>query len=172
MVPELGRRNTCLYLELPQRIRKGQGKVQIIVRIVQCPAIQQVRYAVVPPPGHRNLNGWQLRIPVFRLYLGAAKPPSAKSDANPRPSLAQVTEPPYADPHVRWCGRGGAARLPPIPIMCACGCFLVVAVLAALVYSVMHGLWLLALAVLIFSAAIAWFGKKAMGSRSSSRKPR
>src|SRR5271166_6608676 len=48
--------------------------------------------------------------------LGAAKPPSAKSETNLRPSSAQVTEPPYADPHVRWCGRGGAARLPPIPI--------------------------------------------------------
>src|SRR5438093_10436532 len=49
--------------------------------------------------------------------LGAAKPPSAKSETNLRPSPAQVTEPPYADPHVRWCGRGGAARLPPIPIL-------------------------------------------------------
>ena len=26
------------------------------------------------------------------------------------------TEPPYTDPYVRWCGRGGAATLPPIPI--------------------------------------------------------
>jgi hypothetical protein len=48
--------------------------------------------------------------------LGAAKPPSAKGDANLRPSRAQVTEPPDADPHVRWCGRGGAVRFPPIPI--------------------------------------------------------
>jgi hypothetical protein len=56
--------------------------------------------------------------------------------------------------------------------MCACGCFRLVAVLAALVYSVMHGLWLAALAVLIFAAAIAWFAKKATGSRSSSNKPR
>src|SRR5450755_1839049 len=30
---------------------------------------------------------------------------------------AQSTEPPYTDPYVRWCGRGGAARLPPIPIV-------------------------------------------------------
>jgi hypothetical protein len=30
--------------------------------------------------------------------------------------IAQSAEPPYADPHVRWCGRGGAAKLPPIPI--------------------------------------------------------
>src|SRR5208283_2240394 len=30
--------------------------------------------------------------------------------------LAQPAEPPYADPHVRWCGRGGRATVPPIPI--------------------------------------------------------
>src|SRR5262245_22540998 len=26
------------------------------------------------------------------------------------------TEPPYADPHVRWCGRGREVTLPPMPI--------------------------------------------------------
>jgi hypothetical protein len=26
--------------------------------------------------------------------------------------LAQPLEPPYTDPYVRWCGRGGAERLP------------------------------------------------------------
>jgi hypothetical protein len=34
-------------------------------------------------------------------------------------------EPPCADPHARWCGRGVAARLPPIPIAAACRRFLV-----------------------------------------------
>src|SRR5882724_12400463 len=29
-----------------------------------------------------------------------------------RSALAQLLEPPYTDPYVRWCGRGGAARLP------------------------------------------------------------
>jgi hypothetical protein len=29
---------------------------------------------------------------------------------------AQSAEPPYTDPYVRWFGRGGVARLPPIPI--------------------------------------------------------
>ena len=48
--------------------------------------------------------------------LGAAKPPSAKRASNLQPARAQVTEPPYTDPYVRWCGRGGAARLPPIPM--------------------------------------------------------
>jgi len=32
------------------------------------------------------------------------------------PSIAQPAEPPDADPHVRWCGRGVVARLPSIPI--------------------------------------------------------
>src|SRR6516164_9334277 len=30
--------------------------------------------------------------------------------------LAQLLEPPCTEPYARWCGRGGAARLPPIPI--------------------------------------------------------
>jgi hypothetical protein len=29
---------------------------------------------------------------------------------------AQLAEPPYADPHVRWCGREERATVPPIPI--------------------------------------------------------
>src|SRR3984893_1301550 len=31
-----------------------------------------------------------------------------------RSALAQLLEPPYTDPYVRWCGSGGAARLPPL----------------------------------------------------------
>jgi hypothetical protein len=31
-------------------------------------------------------------------------------------NLAQSSEPPDADPHVRWCGRGGEVTLPPMPI--------------------------------------------------------
>jgi hypothetical protein len=38
-------------------------------------------------------------------------------------------------------------------------------VVAALVYCVIHGLWLAALAALLFSVLIGWFGKKATGSR-------
>src|SRR5713101_2101465 len=33
-----------------------------------------------------------------------------------RPADTRRIKPPYTDPYVRWCGRGGAARLPPIPI--------------------------------------------------------
>jgi membrane protease YdiL (CAAX protease family) len=49
--------------------------------------------------------------------------------------------------------------------MCACGCFIVAAVLAALVYSVMHGLWAIAAGVLIMAIVLGWFGKKAAGRR-------
>jgi hypothetical protein len=48
--------------------------------------------------------------------------------------------------------------------MCACGCFLVVAVAAALIYSVMHGLWLAVVALILFGAIVGWFGRKAAGS--------
>src|SRR5438445_11816391 len=34
------------------------------------------------------------------------------------PLRAQLTEPPYADPPVRWCGRGEQVTAPPIPICC------------------------------------------------------
>ena len=40
----------------------------------------------------------------------------ARSPLLDRSALAQLLEPPYTDPYVRWCGRGGAERLPPIPI--------------------------------------------------------
>src|SRR5258706_5898577 len=41
----------------------------------------------------------------------------ARSPLLDRSALAQLLEPPYTDPYVRWCGRGGAERLPPIPII-------------------------------------------------------
>jgi hypothetical protein len=55
--------------------------------------------------------------------------------------------------------------------MCACGCFLLVAVLAALVYSVMHGLWLVAVSVVLFAVVIGWFGRKATRSRDMAKRP-
>jgi hypothetical protein len=44
--------------------------------------------------------------------------------------------------------------------MCACGCFLLAALVAAFVYFVMHGLWLGAAAVLFFAGALGWLGRK------------
>jgi len=41
----------------------------------------------------------------------------ARSPILVRRVLAQLLEPPCTDPYARWCGRGGAARLPPIPIL-------------------------------------------------------
>src|SRR6516225_5324736 len=43
----------------------------------------------------------------------------ARSPIPVRRVLAQLLEPPCTDPYARWCGRGGAARLPPIPINAA-----------------------------------------------------
>jgi membrane protein implicated in regulation of membrane protease activity len=56
--------------------------------------------------------------------------------------------------------------------MCACGCFLLVAIAGALVYCVMHGLWLAAAGVVALTVAIAWFGRKAMQARSNPPKGR
>ena len=39
-------------------------------------------------------------------------PATGGSYRRPRNSI----EPPCTDPYARWCGRGGAARLPPIPL--------------------------------------------------------
>jgi hypothetical protein len=43
---------------------------------------------------------------------------SRRSVSPPVPIVldAQLLEPPCTDPYARWCGRGGVARLPPIPI--------------------------------------------------------
>src|SRR3982075_1578138 len=48
---------------------------------------------------------------AFQLPLQIARSPLLD-----RSALAQPLEPPYTDPYVRWCGRGGVERLPPIPI--------------------------------------------------------
>ena len=44
---------------------------------------------------------------------------------NPAFSRLNSIEPPCTDPYARWCGRGGAVRLPPIPIAATlcCGTF-------------------------------------------------
>ena len=44
--------------------------------------------------------------------------------------------------------------------MCACGCFVLAAVIAALVYTVMHGMWLAAAAVVPVAALLGWLGRK------------
>src|SRR5712664_3049010 len=49
----------------------------------------------------------------------AAKPLWRTTTRTLRPVRAQLAEPPYADPHVRWCGRGEWATTPPMPILCS-----------------------------------------------------
>jgi hypothetical protein len=44
--------------------------------------------------------------------------------------------------------------------MCACGCFLVLLAIAGLAWCVIHGLWLPAALIVIFTAAIAWAATK------------
>ncbi len=54
--------------------------------------------------------------------------------------------------------------------MCACGCFLIVAIVGGLVYTVMHGLWLAAIAIVLFAAVVGWFGRKATAGRNPTGK--
>lgn len=49
--------------------------------------------------------------------------------------------------------------------MCACGCFLVAAIVAGLAYTVMHGMWLGTAGIVVVAAVIGWFGKKAAAAR-------
>jgi hypothetical protein len=50
--------------------------------------------------------------------LSVMNKPERRANTLDRSALAQLLEPPYTEhPYVRWCGRGGAARLPPIPIL-------------------------------------------------------
>jgi hypothetical protein len=51
-------------------------------------------------------------------------------------------------------------RPPAFIFMCACGCFVMAAVIAALVYAVLHGLWFAAIAVLLFAGLLGWLGRK------------
>jgi len=53
--------------------------------------------------------------------------------------------------------------------VCACGCFLLAAIVGALVYAAMHGLWLLALAVLVVAALTGWFSRKMAAAPKSTR---
>src|SRR3981189_3194789 len=49
----------------------------------------------------------------------ASEARAANATSNARRSLiASSVEPPDTDPNVRWCGRGGVVRRPPIPIAC------------------------------------------------------
>jgi hypothetical protein len=48
-------------------------------------------------------------------------------------------------------------------VMCGCGCFLIAIAIAGVVYCLIHGLWVVAVLIIVVPAAIAWFGRKALG---------
>src|SRR5215475_13028880 len=88
--------------------------------------IRSLRRAATPRrrPGPGGSNRRQPTWPLAAQQQSGAHPGPAQRllrFARPRSRGAQArrlifAEPPYTDPYVRWCGRGGAARLPPIPI--------------------------------------------------------
>ena len=51
--------------------------------------------------------------------------------------------------------------------MCACLIFLIVVILAALTYAMLHALWTLAGGIILLAVVIAIFGKKASAARKS-----
>ena len=61
----------------------------------------------------------QLELALEPVAKGEARSPDTQGTeartAHAEPERPAV-EPPCTDPYARWCGRGGAARLPPIPI--------------------------------------------------------
>jgi hypothetical protein len=50
--------------------------------------------------------------------------------------------------------------------MCACGCFVLAAVIAGLVYTVMHGMWLAAVGVALVAGLLGWLGGKMVRGRA------
>jgi hypothetical protein len=47
--------------------------------------------------------------------------------------------------------------------MCACGCFLLAAIAAGLVYCVIHGMWVALALIVVATALVGWFGRKGFG---------
>ncbi len=46
--------------------------------------------------------------------------------------------------------------------MCACGCLVLVGLVAAVAYCVVHGLWIVAAGVVVLAGVLGWLGVKAM----------
>jgi threonine/homoserine/homoserine lactone efflux protein len=51
--------------------------------------------------------------------------------------------------------------------MCACGCLVLAGIVAALVYTIMHGLWLLTAVVLLIAAVLGWLARRMFKERKS-----
>src|SRR5690348_14257910 len=75
-----------------------------------------------PPPRRRHIDtapGVSVGIPPSKPLCPTPSLPPAVFLPWPRPPHDAATEPPCTDPYARWWGRGGAVRLPPIPIAAA-----------------------------------------------------
>jgi RNA-directed DNA polymerase len=60
---------------------------------------------------------WRLaQSPALTIALSNAYFAQLGASTHGRALLASSAEPPYADPHVRWCGRGAWATTSPMPI--------------------------------------------------------
>src|ERR1700730_9417707 len=69
-------------------------------------------------------NRWECAWPVANRELAGTSPCAPQcllrlswTSAHGRTLLAYPAEPPDADPHVLWCGRGGEVTLFPMPII-------------------------------------------------------
>ena len=96
----------ALALSLPKRawrtIRLARGVG---------PTAAARRIATNGAPNSARKNSPALTIALQTRFFGSIGLASVAA-----PSSALSIEPPDTDPYVRWCGRGGVARRPPIPI--------------------------------------------------------
>src|SRR6516165_6630519 len=80
---------------------------------------QKIQYSLALEPAHQGetpVGGCQGTEPVV------AKPAPQSPALAPTPWRCPSLTPSnrrVRDPYARWCGRGGTARCPPIPIFCA-----------------------------------------------------
>jgi hypothetical protein len=51
--------------------------------------------------------------------------------------------------------------------VCACGCFVLAAVAAALAYFVIHALWWAVVAIVVLCVVLGWFSRKFVAARKS-----
>ena len=78
---------------------------------------QKIQYSLALEPAHQGetpVGGCQGTEPV--VVKPAPQSPALASTPCRRPSLTPSNRR-VRDPYARWCGRGGTARCPPIPII-------------------------------------------------------
>jgi hypothetical protein len=51
--------------------------------------------------------------------------------------------------------------------LCACGCFLLAAIVAALAWCILHGLWWAVAGIVIVTGLIGWFARKTAVARKA-----